>query len=88
MSTLLQETEPPATGAAARLAGVLSGIALSPLSDSARSATIQRLLHALGVGLASTRLDPYAVTMRALAGECGASTVLAARETLSAGGAA
>ena len=88
MSTLLQETEPSATGAAARLAAVLSGIATSPLSDSARSATIQRLLHALGVGLASTPLDPYAVSLRALTGEHGASTVLASRETLSPGGAA
>lgn len=88
MSTLLQETEPSATGAAARLAAVLSGIATSPLSDSARAATIQRLLHALGVGLASTPLDPYAVSLRALTGERGASTVLASRETLSPGGAA
>ena len=50
MSTLLQETGPSATGAAAMLAEVLSDIAASPLSSPASSATIQRLLHALGVG--------------------------------------
>jgi 2-methylcitrate dehydratase PrpD len=88
MSTLLQETGPSATGAAARLAGVLSDIAASPLSSTARPAAIQRLLHALGVGLTSTRLDPYAVSLRAISGEPGLSTVLASRETLSAGGAA
>jgi hypothetical protein len=32
------------------LAEVLSDIAASPLSSPASSATIQRLLHALGVG--------------------------------------
>lgn len=88
MSTLLQETGPSAPGAAATLAEVLSGIAAAPLSGPARSAAIQRLLHALGVGLASTRLDPYAVSLRALSGEPGTNTVLASRATLSAGGAA
>jgi 2-methylcitrate dehydratase PrpD len=88
MSTLLQETGPSATGAAAMLAEVLSDIAAAPLSRPARSAAIQRLLHALGVGLASTRLDPYAVSLRALSGEPGMGTVLASCETLSAGAAA
>jgi 2-methylcitrate dehydratase PrpD len=86
--SLRQETEPSATGAAAGLAEVLSSIAPSQQSDSARTATIQRLLHGLGVGLVSTRLDPYAVSMSALSGEPGTGTVLASRETLSSGGAA
>src|SRR6266581_7127618 len=88
MSTLLQETGPSSAGAAAGLADVLSAIAASPLTGPARAATIQRLLHALGVGLVSTRLDPYAVCMRALSGERGSTTVLASREGLSDGGAA
>lgn len=86
--SLRQETEPSATGAAAGLAEVLSSLATLPQGESARIATIQRLLHGLGVGLVSTRLDPYAVSMRALRGECGAGTVLASRETLSSDGAA
>jgi 2-methylcitrate dehydratase PrpD len=94
VSTLLPDARRSAAGTvaaavtAAGLAEVLSGIAASPLSDPAGTATIQRLLHALGVGLMSTRLDPYAASMRALSGERGESTVLASRETLSDGGAA
>src|SRR2546430_8007864 len=92
VSTLLPDAGRSAAGTAAvtaaGLAEVLSGIATSPLSDPAGTATIQRLLHALGVGLMSTRLDPYAASMRALSGERGESTVLASRETLSDGGAA
>jgi 2-methylcitrate dehydratase PrpD len=88
MSTLLQETGPSPAGAAAGLADVLSGVAASPLTGPARAATIQRLLHALGVGLVGTRLDPYAVCLRALSGERGSTTVLASREGLGDGGAA
>jgi 2-methylcitrate dehydratase PrpD len=86
--SVVQEAGPTAAGASAGLAGVLWAIATRPLSDRARAATTQRLLHGLGVGLASTRLAPYAVSRRALAGERGTGTVLASRERLSEGGAA
>lgn len=86
MSALVQETGP--SPAAAALADVLSGIAAAPLTEAAAAATEMRLLHALGVGLVSTRLAPYAVSMRSVAAESGASTVLASSRPLSEGAAA
>lgn len=86
MSALVQETDP--SPAAAALADVLSGIASAPLPEAATNAAIMRLLHAIGVGLVSTGLEPYALSMRSLAGESGACTVLASDTTLGDGAAA
>jgi 2-methylcitrate dehydratase PrpD len=86
MSAFAREAGSPP--AAAVLADLLSGIGAAPLTEAATAATVMRLLHALGVGLVSTGLEPYAVSMRSVAGESGSSSVLASGKSLSEGAAA
>jgi 2-methylcitrate dehydratase PrpD len=88
LSAVAQEADPAAAGVAHGLAQVLLAVADGPLSERARTAAKQRLLHGLGVGLASTQLAPYTVSRRALSAESGACTVLASAETLGEGAAA